>query len=194
MAVQNLLLAAHALGLGSCVLTAPLIVQEAVLGALNLARGSRPHLPGGAGLPRRNAAAAPEEKYRTNRGIQEGWRQTGKQMMTENEIFERLKPLLVEVLGVAPEKIRSESVLVADLGAESIDLLDLSFRIEETFHVTIEANEIEREASKRLPGGVYEKDGWLTEEALAEIRKSVAGTGCEQARHRACGRWTCRRC
>ncbi len=94
-------------------------------------------------------------------------------MTAENDIFERLKPLLVEVLGVAPEKIRPESVLVADLGAESIDLLDLSFRIEETFNVTIESNEIEREASKRLPGGVYEKDGRLTDEALAEIRKAL---------------------
>ena len=73
--------------------------------------------------------------------------------MTNEEIFEELKPLLVEVLGVAPEKIRLESVLVSDLGAESIDLLDLSFRIEEKFQVRIEANEIEREAKKRLPGG-----------------------------------------
>ncbi len=94
-------------------------------------------------------------------------------MMTENEILERLKPLLVEVLGVPPERIRPESVLVADLGAESIDLLDLSFRIEETFEVTIESNEIEREASKRLPGGVYEKNGRLTEAALAELRRSL---------------------
>ncbi len=94
-------------------------------------------------------------------------------MMTEQDIFERLKPLLVEVLGVEPEKIRPESVLVADLGAESIDLLDLSFRIEETFNVTIESNELEREAGKRLPGGVYEKDGQLTAEALAEIRKAL---------------------
>ncbi len=94
-------------------------------------------------------------------------------MMTENEIFERLKPLLVEVLGVTPEKIRPESVLVGDLGAESIDLLDLSFRIEETFNVTIESNEIECEASKRLPGGVFEKNGRLTDEALAEIRKAL---------------------
>jgi nitroreductase len=39
MAVQNMLLAAHALGLGGCVLTAPLIVQEAVLGALKLPAG-----------------------------------------------------------------------------------------------------------------------------------------------------------
>ena len=93
--------------------------------------------------------------------------------MTENDIFEQLKPLLVEVLGVAPEKIHQDSVLVPDLGAESIDLLDLSFRVEETFNVTVESNEIEREASKRLPGGVYEKDGRLTDEALAEIRKAL---------------------
>ena len=94
-------------------------------------------------------------------------------IMTETEIFEQLKPLLVEVLGVSLDEIQMTSVLVTDLGAESIDLLDLSFRIEERFQVTIEANEIEREAKKRLPGGVYEKEGYLTEEALAEIRKAV---------------------
>jgi acyl carrier protein len=95
--------------------------------------------------------------------------------MTETEIFAQLKPLLVEVLGVNPERISVDSVLVADLGAESIDLLDLSFCIEERFHVTIEANEIEREAKRRLPGGVYEKEGFLTEEALAEIRRAIPG-------------------
>ena len=94
-------------------------------------------------------------------------------MMTENEILEQLKPLLVEVLGVAPAAIRMESVLVADLGAESLDLLDLSFRIEEQFNIAIEANEIEREAKQRLTHGVYANDGKLTEEALAEIRRSL---------------------
>ena len=93
--------------------------------------------------------------------------------MTKQEILEELKPLLVEVLGVPPEKVRLESVLVSDLGAESIDLLDLSFRIEEKFEVRIEANEMERDAIKRLPGGVYEKDGYLTEAAIGEIRKSL---------------------
>ncbi len=93
--------------------------------------------------------------------------------MTETEIFEELKPLLVEVLGVPAERIRLDSLLVAELGAESIDLLDLSFRIEERFNVRIEANEIEREAKQRLPDGMYEKDGCLTEAALAELRASL---------------------
>jgi acyl carrier protein len=98
---------------------------------------------------------------------------TAQAMLTEQEIFEQLKPLLQEILGASPDEIQMNRVLVRDLGAESIDLLDLSFRIEEHFKVTIEANEIEREAKKRLPGGVYEKDGFLTEEALAEIRAAV---------------------
>jgi acyl carrier protein len=94
-------------------------------------------------------------------------------MMAQPEIFERLKSLIAEMLGVAPDAVRPESVLVSDLGAESIDLLDLSFQIEEIFNVTIESNEIEREAMKRLPGGVYESDGRLTDQALAEIRKAL---------------------
>ena len=71
MAVQNLLLAAHALGLGTCVLTAPLIVQEAVLGALNLPAGYDVTCLVALGYPGETPAAAPKEKYRTNRGIQE---------------------------------------------------------------------------------------------------------------------------
>ena len=95
--------------------------------------------------------------------------------MTEEAIFEKLKLLIIEILGVAPERVRPDTVLVADLGAESIDLLDLSFQIEGRFGVTIEPNEMEREAKSRLAGGAYEKDGFLTEEALAELRRSATG-------------------
>lgn len=94
-------------------------------------------------------------------------------MKTEPEIFEELRPLLQECLGVRPEQIQLSSVLVADLGAESIDLLDLSFQIEDKFKVTIEPNEIERQARQQAPDVVYEKDGLLTEEALAQIRASA---------------------
>jgi acyl carrier protein len=94
-------------------------------------------------------------------------------MKTESEIYEDLLPLLQEALGVRQEEIRFESVLMSDLGAESIDLLDLSFQIEDKFKVTIEANELEREARNRLPDMVFEADGLLTDEALAEIGASM---------------------
>lgn len=93
--------------------------------------------------------------------------------MTEQEVFAKLQDLIKSVLGIAKDKITMESVLVNDLGAESIDLLDLSFLIEEAFGITIEPNEFEREVKERIAGGVYEKNGYLTDEALAELRKSL---------------------
>ena len=93
--------------------------------------------------------------------------------MTEEEIFGALKPLVVEVTGAKPEDVRPESVLVEDLGAESIDLLDLSFLIESKFEVPIQANEFEKKARAVIPGGVYEKEGFLTEEALAALREAL---------------------
>ncbi len=93
--------------------------------------------------------------------------------MTEQEVFNTLLPLLREVTGARAEQIRMESGLMEDLGAESLDLLDLSFLIEETFGITLEADEFERQARERIPGGVYERDGELTDEALVELKKAL---------------------
>jgi acyl carrier protein len=93
--------------------------------------------------------------------------------MTEEEIFARLLPLVREVTGVRESEITCESNLMEDLGAESLDLLDLSFLIEEEFGITIEADEFEQQARQRMPGGVYDRDGILTNEALAELRKAL---------------------
>ena len=90
--------------------------------------------------------------------------------MTGQEIFEKLSGLIRQVLGKKLETITMDSVLVADLGAESIDLLDLSFLIEDTFGITIEPNEFEKEARTRIPDGVYEKNGFITEEGLVQLR------------------------
>ncbi len=83
--------------------------------------------------------------------------------MTEQEILKKLIPLIREVTGVREDQIKMESGLMQDLGAESVDLLDFSFLIEETFGITIEADEFEEQASKRIPEGVYEKDGLITD-------------------------------
>jgi len=93
--------------------------------------------------------------------------------VTELEIFERLRPLVKEVTGVPVERIHMEHVLMENLGAESLDLLDLSFLIEERFGITIGSHEFEDQAKARLPGGVYEKEGFLTPEALVELRRAL---------------------
>jgi acyl carrier protein len=93
--------------------------------------------------------------------------------MTEEEIFEKLMPLVREVTGVREDRVTMESGLMQDLGAESVDLLDFSFLIEETFDIVINADEFEQQTSKRLNNKEYEKDGVLTNEALEELRKAL---------------------
>lgn len=93
--------------------------------------------------------------------------------MTEQEVFEKLRGLIRQVLGIKLETIAMTSVLVSDLGAESIDLLDLSFLIEDTFGITIEPNEFEKEAKTRIADGVYEKNGFITEEGLTQLRRAL---------------------
>jgi acyl carrier protein len=93
--------------------------------------------------------------------------------MTGEEIFEKLIPLIREVTGAREDQIKMDSGLMMNLGAESIDLLDLSFLIEETFGITIDENAFEQQARERIPGGVYDNDGILTDEALKELRKAL---------------------
>lgn len=93
--------------------------------------------------------------------------------MIETEVFEKLLPLIREVTGARADQVAMTSNLMEDLGAESIDLLDLSFLIEEAFGITIEADEFERQASGQIPGGQYERDGYLTPEAIEELKKAM---------------------
>lgn len=93
--------------------------------------------------------------------------------MTEKEIFEQLLPLIREVTGARADQVTMTSNLMDDLGAESIDLLDLSFLIEENFGITIESDEFESQATAHIPGGQYERDGYLTPEAIEELKKAL---------------------
>ncbi len=93
--------------------------------------------------------------------------------MTEQEVLGELLPLIEEVTAVSPEQVTMQSGLMEDLGAESLDLLDLSFLIEEKFGVALEPDEFERRVTARLPGGVYQRDGYLTDEALEELSRAM---------------------
>lgn len=93
--------------------------------------------------------------------------------MTEDEVFRQLLPHVREVTGAPEARIHMDSTLMDDLGAESLDLLDFVFLIEETFGVTIAADEFERQARARMPGLVYERDGLLTVEGAAELRQAM---------------------
>lgn len=61
---------------------------------------------------------------------------------THEEIFKKIKSILLEALEVDPEIIKSDSLIINDFGAESIDILDISFRIEKAFEIKIPARSL----------------------------------------------------
>lgn len=63
--------------------------------------------------------------------------------MSENEIFEKLKGIIVEQLGVEESSIKEEATFVEDLSADSLDIVELVMGIEEEFEIEIPDNAAE---------------------------------------------------
>ena len=63
-------------------------------------------------------------------------------MPTIDEIFERVQSTLVDALGVDEDDVTPDATLFKDLGAESIDLLDIVFRLERNFGIKIPRGEL----------------------------------------------------
>jgi len=57
--------------------------------------------------------------------------------MTKEEVFEKVKDVLVSTLAVDEEEVKPEAKLKTDLNAESIDMLDITFQLEKTFGIKI---------------------------------------------------------
>ena len=89
--------------------------------------------------------------------------------MSTDEIFERVKKQLVEALSVDDDEVTPTARLQADLNAESIDFLDIVFRLEREFGIKIDRNEL-------FPESIFQgdpdfvQDGKVTPKGLAELK------------------------
>lgn len=92
-------------------------------------------------------------------------------MPTEEEIYEKVKATLVDALGVDEEEVTPDAALISDLGAESIDFLDIVFRLEKNFDIKIPRGELFPEQVFNDPELI--KDGMVTEKGLAELRERM---------------------
>lgn len=92
--------------------------------------------------------------------------------MTRDEILEKVRATLVDALGVDDDEVTPESTLVGDLGAESIDFLDIVFRLEKNFSVKIPRGELFPENFAAADSS-FVKDGMVTPEGLAELKSRM---------------------
>jgi acyl carrier protein len=90
-------------------------------------------------------------------------------MPDANEVHARVTKVLVQSLGVEEDDVIPSATLQGDLGAESIDFLDIMFRLEREFSIKIERNELfPSPISPDDP--IFARDGRLTDEGLTALR------------------------
>ena len=92
-------------------------------------------------------------------------------MPSKEEVFEKVREALVDALGVDDDEVTPEATLVGDLGAESIDFLDIVFRLEKSFDIKIPRGELFPEDI--LTNTDYVADGTINAEGLAELKKRM---------------------
>jgi acyl carrier protein len=90
-------------------------------------------------------------------------------MPSQDEIYTKVSATLVEALNVDEDDIKPTATLQGDLGAESIDFLDIVFRLEREFGIKIPRGEL-------FPESIFQgdpefvQDGRVTDKGLAELR------------------------
>ena len=92
-------------------------------------------------------------------------------MLASEEIYGKVTRVLVQALNVDEEDITPAASLQGDLGAESIDFLDIVFRLEKTFNIKIPRGELFPEDV--LSNAQYVQDGKVTAEGLKLLKERM---------------------
>ena len=95
--------------------------------------------------------------------------------MSRDEIFEKVQEVLVDALGLDDDEVTGDATLMGDLGAESIDFLDIVFRLEKAFDIKVPREEL-FPAEAVLNNPEFVSNGKLTDKGLAELKDKMPHT------------------
>lgn len=91
--------------------------------------------------------------------------------MTHDEIYSKVRDVLVDALAVDEDEVTPEATLTGDLGAESIDFLDIVFKLEQAFRIKIGQAELFPEGVAQDPQFV--QDGKVTPKGIATLKAKL---------------------
>lgn len=92
-------------------------------------------------------------------------------LITEEKVFEELKKAIVETLRVDESSITMESSLINDLGAESLDFLDINYRLEQAFGMKMARHFVLEHIEEMFgEGTAIDEDGRLTDKAIELLK------------------------
>lgn len=92
--------------------------------------------------------------------------------MDEQQIYTKVVDAFCEALGLDEDEIEPDSFVIDDLGAESLDFLDITFRLERAFGIKVPRGEIQRSAEEEA-GQEFEVDGKLTAFGAEALKKAM---------------------
>ena len=93
-------------------------------------------------------------------------------MPSKDEIYNKVRETLEDALGVDEDEVSPGATLAGDLGAESIDFLDIVFRLEKNFDVKIPRGELFPE-NLASADATFIKDGLVTSSGIEELRQRM---------------------
>lgn len=94
--------------------------------------------------------------------------------MNVDSVYPKVREIIADVLVIDEDQVSLDSRLIADLGAESIDFLDLVFQLEKEFAIKIPRGQLEKNARGDLPEEAFEKGGVLTNEGMAALKNYLS--------------------
>jgi acyl carrier protein len=89
-------------------------------------------------------------------------------------VFPKVAETIADALGCEVEDVKPDASLIEDLDAESIDFLDMVFRLERTFKVKIPRGKIVENARGTLSEAEFEQGGVLTDTGFAQLRSYLS--------------------
>jgi acyl carrier protein len=92
-------------------------------------------------------------------------------MAVNDEVFSKVQSALVDALGVDDDEVTPEATMVGDLGAESIDFLDIVFKLEKSFGIKIQTEDLF--PKDILTESSFVHDGKVNVNGLAELKKRM---------------------
>ncbi len=95
-------------------------------------------------------------------------------------VFPKVAQIVADALGCELEDVKPKASLIQDLDAESIDFLDLVFRLEKGFGVKIPRGKIVEDARGSLPESEFEAKGIVTDAGMARLREFLSEVPAER--------------
>ncbi|HXU67166.1 MAG TPA: phosphopantetheine-binding protein [Casimicrobiaceae bacterium] len=103
--------------------------------------------------------------------------------VTQDEImavYPKVAETMADALGCDVEDIKPDVSLIEGLDAESIDFLDMVFRLERAFKIRIPRGKIVENARGDLPESEFEQNGIVTEKGLAQLKEYLSEVPAER--------------